>query len=98
MYSNDVFDTSIYWQVANVGAEEYFSDQAAKPPQFDKVLLKDAVVFIDNPRETYTNIMKTLTRYGKVCILELVFPSFALTRVSHLAIHTKTATFSLSRW
>ena len=68
-----------------MGAEEYFSDQAAKPPQFDKVLLKDAVVFIDNPRETYTNIMKSLKRYGKVCILDLMFPSFALTTVSHLA-------------
>ncbi|KAK2171740.1 hypothetical protein NP493_1029g00019 [Ridgeia piscesae] len=61
-------------KVANVGAEEYFSDQAAKPPQFDKVLLKDAVVFIDNPRETYTNIMKTLKRYGKLLIIHRPAP------------------------
>ena len=71
-------------QVANVGAEEYFSDQAKKPPQFDKVLLKDAVLFFDNPREAYTNIMQTLKRYGKVCTVYASVSECLLARAPNL--------------
>ena len=83
---NHVFLTSLmrgqYWQVANVGAEEYFSDQAKKkPPKFDKVLLKDAVLFFDNPRLAYTNIMQTLKRYGKVCTVYVSVRECMLARV-----------------
>lgn len=60
-------------RVANVGAEEYFRqalhDKNKEQPIFDKVILKDAIRYFQNPRETYTNIMKCVSGYGKMLVM-----------------------------
>lgn len=60
-------------RVAHTGAEEYFRQlRKSKDPEklvFDKILLKDAIRFFENPKETYTNIMECLAPGGKLVII-----------------------------
>ncbi|KAL4218265.1 hypothetical protein ACF0H5_023001 [Mactra antiquata] len=60
-------------RVANVGSEEFFRLQAKEKPenrqQFDKIIIKDAIRYFENPIEMYTNIMKCLTKSGKLLII-----------------------------
>jgi len=60
-------------RVANTGSEEYFRQQAkAKPEErqmFDKVIIKDALRYFENPVELYCNIMKCLSKEGKLLII-----------------------------
>ena len=60
-------------RVAHTGAEEYFRELAKdKNPskvKFDKVLLMDAIRYFENPAELYGNIMKCLTKNGRMMII-----------------------------
>lgn len=60
-------------RIAHVGAEEYFRIQAKEKPEnritFDKIILKDAIRFFENPIEIYENIMKCLNENGKLLII-----------------------------
>ena len=60
-------------RIAHVGAEEYFRIQAKEKPEnrikFDKIILKDAIRFFANPLEVYENIMKCLSKNGKLLII-----------------------------
>lgn len=60
-------------RVANVGSEEFFRLQAREKPanrqQFDKIIIKDALRYLQNPIEMYTNIMKCLSTSGKLLII-----------------------------
>ena len=60
-------------RIAHVGAEEYFRLQARENPEnrikFDKIILKDAIRFFENPTEIYENIMKCLNENGKLLII-----------------------------
>ena len=60
-------------RVAHVGAEEYFRLQAKEKPEnkinFDKIILKDAIRFFENPLEVYENIMKCLSKNGRLLII-----------------------------
>lgn len=60
-------------RIAHVGAEEYFRLQAREKPEnrikFDKIILKDAIRFFENPIEIYENIMKCLTKNGTLLII-----------------------------
>ena len=57
-------------KIAHVGADEFFRDEAKKSPQFDRVLLKDAIDYFTDSKETYNNIMKTLKASGKLLIIQ----------------------------
>lgn len=60
-------------RVAHVGSEEFFRQQAREKPenrqQFDKIIIKDALRYFENPIEMYTNIMKCLSKTGKLLIV-----------------------------
>lgn len=60
-------------RVANTGAEEYFRQlKKSKDPEkmkFDKILLKDAIRYFDNPKDTYMNIMDCLSPGGQLLIV-----------------------------
>ncbi|WAQ97661.1 hypothetical protein MAR_030351 [Mya arenaria] len=60
-------------RVANVGSEEYFRLQAKEKPEtrivFDKIVIKDALRYFENPVEMYCNIMKCLSKDGKMLII-----------------------------
>lgn len=60
-------------RIAHVGAEEYFRQQVrAKPDKrqmFDKILIKDALRYFENPIEMYENIMQTVAKHGRVLIV-----------------------------
>lgn len=59
-------------KVADVGAQDYFkrASQSKGAPFFDKILLKDAVRFMDDPRSTYFQIFSVLDELGRVVIIE----------------------------
>ncbi|XP_064651845.1 uncharacterized protein LOC135502746 [Lineus longissimus] len=60
------------FRIAYTGAEEYFRTVAQNPdnlPLFDRVLLKDAIPYFASPKETYMNIMSTISEYGKIMIV-----------------------------
>jgi len=60
-------------RVAHTGAEEYFRQLAANrdsnKTQFDKVILIDAIRYFETPIETYENIMRCLSKNGKMLIV-----------------------------
>ncbi|KAH3713074.1 uncharacterized protein LOC127858683 [Dreissena polymorpha] len=60
-------------RVAHVGSEEYFRLQAKEKPEmrtlFDKIVIKDALRYFENPVEMYCNIMKCLKKDGKMLII-----------------------------
>ena len=61
-------------KIAHVGADEYFKEEAQKPPRFDRVLLKDAIDFFHEPLVTYHNVMKTLKLGGKMLVIHRPAP------------------------
>ncbi len=61
-------------RISHVGAEEFFRDEAQKPPKFTKILLKDAVPYFTNPRETYLNIMRTVKDFGRILVVHRAAP------------------------
>ena len=64
---------SIPVPIAYTGAEEYFRGVALHPenmPLFDRVLLKDSVQYFTNPKEVYKNVMKTVSEFGKMMIIQ----------------------------
>ena len=65
-------------KLAHVSAQEYFSTEAVKGPQFDKVLLKDAVQFLENPVATYKHIEATLNEFGRMLIIHRPAPMNSL--------------------
>ena len=58
-------------KISHTGAEEFFRVESTKrPAQFDKVLLKDAIHYFDNPKEAFRNIFSTLSQdRGKLLIV-----------------------------
>lgn len=59
-------------RVAHVGSEEFFRQQVKDKEcrqMFDKIVIKDALRYFENPIEMYTNIMKCLSRSGKMLIV-----------------------------
>lgn len=60
-------------RIAHVGAEEYFRIQAKEKPEnrikFDKIIIKDAIRFFENPIEIYENMMKCLSKNGQLLII-----------------------------
>ena len=60
-------------RIAHVGAEEYFRLQAREKPEnrikFNKIILKDAIRFFENPIEIYENMMKCLAKNGILLII-----------------------------
>ena len=60
-------------RVAHVGSEEFFrlqmKEQDDKRQLFDKVILKDALRYFEDPVEMYSNIMKCLSKHGKMLII-----------------------------
>lgn len=60
-------------RVANTGAEEYFRQlKKSKDPnkmKFDKIVLKDAIRYFENAKETYMNIMGCLAPGGQLLII-----------------------------
>lgn len=60
-------------RVAHVGSEEFFRLQAHEKPEnrqiFDKIIIKDALRYFENPIEMYNNIMKCLSKTGKLLIV-----------------------------
>ncbi|XP_069106157.1 uncharacterized protein [Argopecten irradians] len=60
-------------RVAHVGAEEYFRQLAksrdTNKPQFDKVIIIDAIRYFENPIDVFENIMKCLSKQGKLLII-----------------------------
>lgn len=60
-------------RVAHVGSEEYFRLQAKERSEnrqmFDKIIVKDALRYFENPIEMYTNIMQCLSKQGKLLII-----------------------------
>ncbi|KAK2158232.1 hypothetical protein LSH36_174g03055 [Paralvinella palmiformis] len=73
------------FKVPNVGAEEYFrraADSGAAGPIFDKILFKDVVPYLDDPRRTYQDALGLLSEFGKLVIVQrpadmLTLPVFA---------------------
>ncbi|XP_072042670.1 uncharacterized protein [Amphiura filiformis] len=71
------------FKIAHVGAEEYFRQLADdmtddKEPPFDKILLKDSVEHFTHPAETFSHIMKTLTKFGRILIIHRPGPMATL--------------------
>lgn len=60
-------------RVAHVGAEEFFRLQAKEKPEnrqkFDAIIIKDALRYFEDPTEMYGNIMKCLSKNGKMLII-----------------------------
>ena len=60
-------------RVAHVRAGEYFRLHAKEKPEnkinFDKIILKDVIRFFENPLEVYENIMKCLSKNGRLLII-----------------------------
>ena len=71
-------------RIPNVGAEEYFRREAEKvssgksSPPFDKVLLRDVVPYLQDSRETFDNIMKTMGIGGRLLIIHRAAPANTL--------------------
>lgn len=63
-------------KVASVGAEDFFRREALadSPQTFDKILLKDAIQCMDDPKTTFKNIQKCLNPGGKVLIINRSAP------------------------
>ncbi|KAL3891517.1 hypothetical protein ACJMK2_003778 [Sinanodonta woodiana] len=60
-------------RIAHVGAEEYFRSQALLKPDkrqiFDKIILKDAIRYFQNPTELYENMMKCMSKDSRLLIV-----------------------------
>lgn len=60
-------------RVAHVGSEEYFRIEGRKKDGerqiFDKIILKDALRYFENPVEMYTNMIKCLSTHGRILIV-----------------------------
>lgn len=59
-------------KVANVGAEEFFHRAATSgsAPLFDKILLKDAVRYLEDPKKTFQDALKMLSDFGRIVIIQ----------------------------
>lgn len=60
-------------RVAHVGAEDYFRQLAKSretdKSQFDKVIIIDAIRYFENPIDVFENIMKCISKNGKLLII-----------------------------
>ncbi|CAC5404721.1 unnamed protein product [Mytilus coruscus] len=60
-------------RIAQTGAEEYFRQLKKSKDSdklvFDKIMLKDAIRYFENPKETYANIMGCLAPGGQLLIV-----------------------------
>ena len=56
-------------KIADIGAEEYFRREASNPATFDKIILKDAIQFFDEPQKCYENMMRSLAEFGKILVI-----------------------------
>lgn len=60
-------------RVAHVGSEEFFrlqvKEKDGQRQLFDKIIIKDALRYFENPVEMYSNIMKCLRKRGKMLIV-----------------------------
>lgn len=60
-------------RVAHTGAEEYFKQLATSKEKvktlFDKIILKDGVRYLQNPKECYEYVMKCVDKSGKLLII-----------------------------
>lgn len=71
------------FKIAHVGAEEYFRELTDSmgengDPPFDKILLKDSVEHFTNPSLTFVQIMKTLSKHGRILIIHRPGPMSTL--------------------
>ena len=56
-------------KIANSGAEDYFKTEANEQ-EFDKILLKDTINYLENPKEFYKNVIKSLKENGRLLIIQ----------------------------
>ncbi|XP_019617543.1 PREDICTED: uncharacterized protein LOC109464886 [Branchiostoma belcheri] len=62
-------------EIQNVGAEQYFREAAQDFPSvysaapFDRIIMFDAIEHIQNLRETFGYVLKTLHEFGKVLLI-----------------------------
>ncbi|XP_012945793.1 uncharacterized protein LOC106013757 [Aplysia californica] len=60
-------------RIAHVGAEDFFRKLAEDPspskPKYDKILVKDCVRYLAEPRTTYANMVASLAPGGKMLLI-----------------------------